>query len=87
MAAARTTTQRGYGVDHQRARARWQRIVDTGEAACTRCKLPIGPNDPWDLGHDDHDRAKYTGPEHPACNRAEGGRNAHEVNRLTRRDW
>ena len=87
MTSNRTTTQRGYGVDHQRERARWQRIVETGEASCWRCKLPIGPTDPWDLGHDDHDRTRYRGPEHPHCNRAEGGRNAHEANRLTRRDW
>jgi hypothetical protein len=29
----------------------------------------ILPGQDWDLGHDDYDRSRYTGPEHRRCNR------------------
>jgi hypothetical protein len=75
----RTTTDRGYGADHQAERAKWQRRMDQGEAVdchAERCLEPsrwIRPGQPWDLGHTP-DRTAWTGPEHPLCNRAEGGR-------------
>lgn len=65
---------RGYGRDHQAERARWAPIVATGHVKCARCRLPIAPAAPWDLGHVDEDRSKYAGPEHEACNRATSGR-------------
>ena len=65
----RTTTQRGYGTAHQALRQQWRPHVETGTIHCARCRLPIRPGEPWDLGHDDHDRTKYTGPEHIECNR------------------
>ena len=77
-----TTTQRGYGSAHQAERKRWEPIVKAGRASCWRCTEPITPDADWDLGHDDHDRSKYMGPEHPACNRATAGRQP-----LTRRNW
>ena len=66
-----TTTQRGYGTEHQRLRAMWQARLDQGErVACPTCGKQVSA-DPklWDLGHDD-DRSRYLGPQHVACNRA-----------------
>jgi hypothetical protein len=69
-----STTARGYGWSHQKARAQMATLVNAGEAYCWRCGGWIDPTQPWDLGHDDHDRTIYRGPEHPACNRATNGR-------------
>ncbi len=68
------TSDRGYGVAHQRERARWAPRVAAGAVACWRCQTPIDPNEPWDLGHNDEDRGKYNGPEHRKCNRGEPSR-------------
>lgn len=68
------TTRRGYGTAHQRMREYWRPIVAGGRVACARCGRIIGPGDPWDLGHDDHDRSKYSGPECQRCNRGTKGR-------------
>jgi hypothetical protein len=69
-----STNSRGYGARHQRERAKWKRIVDQGDAHCWRCGTWLNPNEPWDLGHDDHDRTQYRGPECVPCNRATKGR-------------
>lgn len=72
-----TTAARGYGSEHQRARARAARDVAAGRARCARCGELILKGQPWDLGHTD-DRTGYLGPEHAGpCNRAAGGRAAH----------
>lgn len=66
----RTTTQRDYGAQHQRERATWQRRMDAGDVIrCRRCKQPIQPGEPWDLGHP---IPKH--PEHRHHNRATMGR-------------
>lgn len=70
-----SNTERGYGTDHRRRRAQVKPAVDRHEVECWRCGELITPDpaltgDGWDLGHDDHDRTKYRGPEHQACNRA-----------------
>jgi hypothetical protein len=68
-----STTARGYGAQHQALRRAWAPQVARGTVSCTRCGLTIEPTEAWDLGHDDHDRSKYTGPEHAACNRRAAG--------------
>ena len=68
-----TTTQAGYGYEHQQERARWKPYVEAGGVSCWRCDQPIIPGTRWDLGHDDYDRTQYRGPEHAdRCNRSAG---------------
>jgi hypothetical protein len=69
-AAGQTATKSGYGWTHQKLRAAWRSRVAAGGVMCARCGQPIFPGEPWDLGHDDHDRRRYQGPEHRRCNRA-----------------
>ena len=68
-----TRQERGYGAEHDALRAEWQRRMDAGERVpCWRCALKGTPHDvdptDWHLGHDDHDRSVYRGPECPAGN-------------------
>jgi hypothetical protein len=77
-----TTTQRGYGGEHQRERKRRLAMWRPGDP-CVRCGQPI-----WavsitlaggsvmslvDLGHST-DRSGYVGLEHRRCNRGDGAR-------------
>lgn len=69
-----TSTDRGYGADHQRLRAEYQALMNRGESfACWRCDDEIDPEH-WHLGHDDYDRTVYRGPECVPCNTATSGR-------------
>lgn len=72
-----TRQQRGYDSAHDRLRARWAPRVARGQVDCARCGQRIRRGQAWDLGHTD-DRAGYNGPEHAQCNRAAGGRKAHQ---------
>lgn len=84
------TAENGYGYEHQRLRAKWAPRVARGEVICARCGNPIPPGAPWDLGHDDHDRSIYAGPEHQRCNRATNGRRKRRSaapQRRTSRQW
>lgn len=93
MPSKGSTNQRGYGNDHQKIRKKLEPAVAAGQATCWRCGLPILPTQQWDLGHDDHDRSVYRGPEHahtadcPAGgNRATKGRQR-KTGADTSRDW
>ncbi|AVO21702.1 HNH endonuclease [Mycobacterium phage MooMoo] len=76
MPSKGTTTQRGYGSKHKRERAKWVPKVKAGIVNCWRCGTPIHPNQPWDLGHDDHDRSITIGPEHRGKECPAGGNRA-----------
>jgi hypothetical protein len=70
----KTTVARGYGAQHKALRRSWERKVKAGGVECARCRKPIVPGTPWDLGHSDVDRSVYTGPEHQKCNRSTASR-------------
>jgi hypothetical protein len=82
MTKAATQDQRGYGFSHVKLRRRWLPMVAVGLVDCARCGRRIGIGEPWDLGHLDGDRMRYSGPEHAACNRSTAGRQ-----RKTSRRW
>jgi hypothetical protein len=72
------TTQRGYGSDHQRERARLAPLVAAGLARCMQpvCVMPsrcILPTQRWALGHTE-DRTAWLGPVHAKCNQVDGAR-------------
>lgn len=62
-------------------RKAWARRLAVMPVECARCRRPILPGEPWDLGHDDYDRSVYVGPEHRRCNRSTARR------RVKSRDW
>lgn len=76
-----TTTDRGYGWQHQKLRAEYvKQMKQDGYLVCARCGEVITPEMPFDLGHDDYDRSVYTGPEHAnECNRAAGARKGNRM--------
>jgi hypothetical protein len=72
-----TTTQRGYGHQHQRTREDWRPDVERGVVDCAApiCLEPtrrILPGQAWDLDHTE-DRRRYRGPAHERCNRSTNG--------------
>lgn len=71
-----STAARGYGGHHRRLREQWAPVVASGRVDCWRCGQRIQAGTPWDLGHDDHDRRRYRGPEHRGCNRDTWSRRA-----------
>lgn len=88
MPSKGTTSQRGYGTDHQKIRRNLEPLVASGNATCWRCGEPITPEQQWDLGHDDVDRKHYRGPEHARAadcpaggNRATKGRHSSKPSR------
>ena len=91
MPSPGSTAARGYGREHQAERARVKReLVDKGLAHCWRCGGWIDPTlrdqygrEMWDLGHDDHDRSIYRGPEHRGRECPAGGNRATKGRRKT----
>ena len=81
--AQRSTTDRGYGADHQRERRRLKVIVDREGYVCTRCHRYQPPSTPFDLDHTD-DRTTYLGASCVTCNRAAGGRKGRARARIDR---
>ncbi len=71
---------RGYGRHHKQLRKQWAPQVEAGHIDCARCGAPIRPGTPWDLGHNDHDRTRYSGPEHRRCNRGAPSRRLAQTN-------
>jgi hypothetical protein len=77
--APKSREARGYGREHRAEKARLNPIVEQHGALChaKRCLMssrvipPGTRSDEWDLGHT-IDRTRWTGPEHPLCNRSEG---------------
>lgn len=62
-----STTERGYGADHQRIRRRALEELIEG-TPCPRCQEPMTRDQALDLDHTD-DRSGYLGLSHAACNR------------------
>ena len=59
-----------YGPKHIRRRTEFAGRIERGDLIiCRRCEGEIGPDQLWDLGHDDRDPT-WTRPEHRSCNRA-----------------
>jgi hypothetical protein len=70
-----------YGPKHRRRRRQFAQRIERGELIlCPRCKNPIGPDQRWDLGHDDYN-PEIERPEHRECNRAAPNRLSHS------REW
>jgi hypothetical protein len=75
-----------YGGRHQAERKRWRRRFAKGlviQCACRRpeclthlgqCPVILTAATPYDLGHDDRDHSRYSGPECINCNRSAGAR-------------
>lgn len=86
---------RGYGLAHKKERERWKPAIARGEVQCARLDCVVSrerngdrtirPTDEWDLGHDDHDRTQYQGPEHRRCNRGAPSRRRRTPQPHTRR--
>lgn len=72
-----TTTERGYGAQHQHLRDRWAAVLAARPWPCSRCGELITTGQAWHLDHDDDDRTTYRGPAHTLCNLKAAGQAAH----------
>ncbi len=81
--AARARKRQYNSTEHKARRAAGQRQVDAGTAYCWRCGTWLPPGSTWHLGHDDHDRTIYRGPECVPCNMRGAQANAVTIQRST----
>jgi hypothetical protein len=59
-----------YGVVYRRRRRQFAKRIERGEEIrCCRCGEIVGPDQPWDLDHNDFNPAVEL-PAHRSCNRA-----------------
>ena len=59
-----------YGAKHKALRAGWARKVAGGGGSLLAVWAADHSDEPFDLGHDDYNPFRWTGPEHRRCNRA-----------------
>lgn len=75
-----STTNKGYGSEHQRLRRRWAPLVATGMVRCALGGELLKPGTKWHLSHSDHPDAHrlglYAGP---ACARHNNGTNRRQL--------
>lgn len=78
-----STTARGYGPEHRKARAQ-AALAHRPTDPCARCRKPLGPMGP--RLHYDHNgqRNGYLGFSHAACNRRAGAKVGNRRQRLVR---
>jgi hypothetical protein len=89
-----TTTERGYGWQHQQLRVALLATYSPTDP-CWRCSYPLGPiPELLDLGHVDGDKSRYAGLEHRWCSRSAGAKRGNQlrgrdgsVTRRRRRRW
>lgn len=81
-----STTARGYGSDHAKAR-KAAAATHQPTDPCTRCGKPLGPMGPW--LHYDHNaqRTGYLGFAHSSCNRQAGAKEGRARQASTRLRW
>jgi hypothetical protein len=68
---SRSTTNSGYGYDHQQLRKAL--LPEAYGQPCVHCQLVMLPGQDLDLDHT-ADRTAYRGFAHASCNRSEGAR-------------
>lgn len=72
-----TSTERGYGADHQAEKRRGEALIEAGALVlCCRCPEPILPGQRFSPDHTD-DRAGYRGFSHEQCNLSAAGKASH----------
>jgi len=77
VSPARSTTERGYGYQHRKARTAALKALRDGDP-CSRCGGPMFHGQQLDLDHTD-DRSGYLGLAHAGpCNRSAGARKGNQ---------
>ncbi|MGW4876550.1 endonuclease domain-containing protein [Streptomyces sp. NPDC004262] len=82
MTHSRSTTDSGYGYDHQQLRKAL--LAEAYGQPCVHCELVMLPGQALDLDHT-ADRSGYRGFAHASCNRSEGARRGNAQRRRSSR--